>query len=336
TALIVLSVTTALLYVAVMRFEKGVTYGPLPPYPDASRRPEPFLVLGEQHHPTQPVRISQPSWLTIPRRGLHTGMMILGAVGTGKTSACMYPYIDQLLAWRANSADERIGGLILEVKGDFCAQVREILARHNRADDYVEIGLESQYCYNPLHNDLEPYALAYSIATLMNNLFGKSKEPFWQQAYTDLIKFVILLRKIVDGYTTLAEVYYYAIDEDLIVRDIQRGEQLYGEAGTTIRVADHDYHASLAASPWPKWKPRTDAHWSHPHDETLEAFLKDQGIAYEIHRGRSDLEWADRRHQIEAVKRWYYKSWLRLEPRLRSSVVEGIVVFLSLFDDNPV
>src|SRR5262249_1615086 len=103
TALIVLSVTTALLYVAVMRFEKGVTYGPLPPYPDASRRPEPFLVLGEQHHPTQPVRISQPSWLTIPRRGPHTGMMILGAVGTGKTSACMYPYIDQLLAWRANS-----------------------------------------------------------------------------------------------------------------------------------------------------------------------------------------------------------------------------------------
>jgi hypothetical protein len=121
TPLIVLSVTTALLYVAVMRLEKGVSYGPLPTYPDASQRPEPFLVLGEQHHATKPVRISQPSWLTIPRRGLHTGVMILGAVGTGKTSACMYPYVDQLLAWRATSADEKIGGLILEVKGDFCA-----------------------------------------------------------------------------------------------------------------------------------------------------------------------------------------------------------------------
>jgi hypothetical protein len=41
----------------------------------------------------------------------------------------------------------------------------------------------------------------------LNNLFGKSKEPFWQQAYTDLLKFVILLRRISDGYTTLADVY---------------------------------------------------------------------------------------------------------------------------------
>jgi hypothetical protein len=30
--------------------------------------------------------------------------MILGAVGTGKTSACMYPYVDQLLRWRAQGA----------------------------------------------------------------------------------------------------------------------------------------------------------------------------------------------------------------------------------------
>jgi hypothetical protein len=40
-------------------------------------------------------------------------------------------------------------------------------------------------CYNPLHNDLEPYALAYSIATLLNNLYGRGKEPFWQQAYVE-------------------------------------------------------------------------------------------------------------------------------------------------------
>ena len=43
----------------------------------------------------------------------------------------------------------------------------------------------------------------------------------------------------------------------------------------------------------------------------------------------------DRQLQLAAVKRWYYSNWIRLEPRLRSSIVEGIVVFLSLFDDNP-
>ncbi len=48
-----------------------------------------------------------PTWLTIPQRGLYTGVMILGAVGTGKTSACMYPYVDQLLRWRARIRTQR-------------------------------------------------------------------------------------------------------------------------------------------------------------------------------------------------------------------------------------
>jgi hypothetical protein len=48
------------------------------------------------------------------------------------------------------------------------------------------------YRYNPLHNDLEAYALAYSISSLLNNLFGRGKEFFWQQAHTKLVKFILL------------------------------------------------------------------------------------------------------------------------------------------------
>lgn len=42
-----------------------------------------------------------------------------------------------------------------------------------------------------------------------------------------------------------------------------------------------------------------------------------------------------RRAQFEAVKRWFDHDWRRIEPKLRTSIVEGISVFLSLFDDNP-
>jgi hypothetical protein len=48
----------------------------------------------------------------------------------------------------------------------------------------------------PLENDLEAYALAYGIASLLNTLYGRGKEPFWQQAHTILLKFVILLHKV--------------------------------------------------------------------------------------------------------------------------------------------
>jgi hypothetical protein len=39
---------------------------------------------------------SNPRWLVIPKTGLFTGMAIVGAICTGKTTACMYPYVEQL------------------------------------------------------------------------------------------------------------------------------------------------------------------------------------------------------------------------------------------------
>src|SRR5207248_3386157 len=178
-----------------------------------------------------------PSWLTIPQRGLYTGVMIVGAVGTGKTSACMYPYVEQLLRWRARDPVRKIGGLVLEVKGDFCRQVKTILARADREADYIEVGIDGGVCYNPLHNDLDPYAVAYAIATLLNNLFGKSKEPFWQQAYTDLLKFIISLRRITTGYTTLAEVYDYILHEGKVDQNIRELHQQFKEPIEVMSVS---------------------------------------------------------------------------------------------------
>jgi len=134
----------------------------------------------------------------------------------------MFPYTDQLLRWKASDPERKIGGLVLEVKGDFCQQVHGMLTRAGRASDYTEIRLGGDVCYNPLHNDLDPYAVAYAVSTLVNNLFGKSKEPFWQQAYTDLLKFVILLRRLADGYTTLAEVYRYVLEDGKIEAEITK------------------------------------------------------------------------------------------------------------------
>src|SRR5262249_15462816 len=39
--------------------------------------------------------------------------------------------------------------------------------------------------------------------------------------------------------------------------------------------------------------------------------------------------------QLYAVQRWFREDWKRIETKLRTSIVEGISVFLSLFDDNP-
>ena len=115
---------------------------------------------------------------------------------------------------------------ILEVKGDFCRKVKGILDRHERGEDYIEISLDSEYRYNPLHNDLDAYALAFSIASLLNNLFGRGKEPFWQQAYTNLVKFIILLHKVAYDYVTLFDVYQCAISPTILEERIHEAEEI--------------------------------------------------------------------------------------------------------------
>ena len=61
---------------------------PLSPDKDAG----PSIVVGEIHHPVKAVESRNPKWLIIPERGLYTGVAIFGAVGSGKTSACMRPF----------------------------------------------------------------------------------------------------------------------------------------------------------------------------------------------------------------------------------------------------
>jgi hypothetical protein len=138
------SLMMSALAIVAYRYPQSTRMRHLPLYPCPDLRPTPSLVLGEAHFARTTGRAPRPTWLTTPQRGLYTGVMILGAVGTGKTSACMYPYVDQLLRWRPEDPRPRIGGLVLEMKGDFCHQVRQMLRDADRENDYIEIGLDTK------------------------------------------------------------------------------------------------------------------------------------------------------------------------------------------------
>ena len=112
---------------------RGGGRGKLPAWPVSPEDEAPSLVIGKLHHPTVPCESERPSWLVIPETGLYTGVLIVGAVGSGKTSACMYPFAQQLLSWQADRPGHRASALVLEVKGDFCHSVRGILSRRPAA-----------------------------------------------------------------------------------------------------------------------------------------------------------------------------------------------------------
>ena len=338
TPYIAFSVLFSLAYIFAVRQERLTGLAKLAPYPDPSRREKLYLVIGEVHHPKKPEPVENPRWLVIPDRGLYTGIAIFGAIGSGKTSCCMYPFAEQLLGYRAQDQEKRIGALILEVKGDFCHKVKRILETYGRGEDYVEVSLESEYRYNPLYNDLDAYTLAYGIASLLNNLFGRSKEPFWQQAYTNLVKFIILLHKVLYGYVTLFDVYQGAINPDLLEQKIKEGERLAQAQYLSISFDEFMSDRELENYPF-ECDPETNR-MKAPFTDELRCQLEKVNIRYELLAEPSapgaGPAWNEERlQQFAAVKRWFYQDWLRIEPRLRTSIVEGISVFLSLFDDNP-
>ena len=323
------------LYVFALRPTRKLKPMPLPSYPDPARRGELYLVLGEVHDPRNPVPSAEPYWLTIPERGLFTGIAIFGAIGTGKTSGCMYPYAEQLIAYQSHDSARRIGGLVLEVKGDFCHKIKQILKKYEREQDYVEVNLNADYRYNPLYNDLDAYALAYNIASLLTNLFGRGKEPFWQQAYTNLVKFIIQLHKVTYDYVTLFDIYECAINPELLEAKIQEAEQkLKGRSYLVIADQDFRAHPELERFHFSVHEPGK----THKacQTEELERLLKESSLTFTPYfETPNDPVDPVKVEILDGVKRWFYHDWRRIENKLRTSIVEGISVFLSLFDDNP-
>ena len=312
--------------------------GRLPPWPASPDDPEPSLVIGELHHPTAPRESERPDWLVIPEKGLYTGVLIVGAVGSGKTSACMHPFAEQLLSWEADRAHRRAAGLVLEVKGDFCHAVRGILEEAGRGEDYIEIGLGGSWQWNPLDDPhLDTYSLAYSVSTLINQLFGKSREPFWQQAYTNLVRWIIELHRLLpDGWVTLRDVYRCTIDAELFARRIQEARELAAEAQAEMAVIRRDdlLRAADEIGGW-RWRPGPGEEMTCRIDPALRGQLERLEIPYGI-SGGGEGPGSELAEQVDAIERWYRNDWTALDAKLRTSIVEGISVFLSLFDQPEV
>ncbi len=310
-------------------------FAKLPPWPLDPKQKAPAIVIGEVHHPVEAREIFSPSWLTIPERGLYTGVAIFGAVGSGKTSACMNPFARQLLGWQAANPQMRAAALVLEVKGDFCHDIRQILVEAGRGQDYIELGMDARSQWNPLSAWwLDSYSLAYTVSSLLNQLFGKGKEPFWQQAYTNLVRWIIELHRVFpERWVTLQQVYRCAIDPELFAAKIEEAEKLSDDLNTgTVFIKEHVLQAqliNLAEWNWvdaPDTKDDVQAVYTRPMKEKLDKLKITYRIVWEPGPGE------DTRERVEAVKRWFVHDWQTLDNKIKSSIVEGVSVFLAMFD----
>ena len=180
---------------------------------------------------------------------------------------------------------------------------------------------------------LDSYSLAYTVSSLLNQLFGKGKEPFWQQAYTNLVRWIIELHRVFpERWVTLQQVYRCAIDPELFAAKIEAAEKLSDDLNTgTVFVLRSTYKAqliNLAEWNWVDAPKKKDV--QVVYTRSVKAKLDKLKIAHEIVWEPGPGE--DTRERVEAVKRWFVHDWQALDNKIKSSIVEGVSVFLAMFD----
>ena len=147
--------------------------------------------------------------LTIPEYGLFQNILITGTIGSGKTSSAMYPFTKQLLEYKYNDANSKIGMLILDVKGNYFSQVYNYAQNIGRLNDLIEIKIKGKYFYNPLDKPfLKPSVIANQLKTILLLFSPNNSESYWlDKAEAVLTEAIKLCRLYNNNYVTFTEIH---------------------------------------------------------------------------------------------------------------------------------
>ena len=167
--------------------------------------------------------ISSNNPVYLPETSLYQNILVTGTIGTGKTSSAMYPLTKQLIEYCSNDTKNKVGMLVLDVKGNYFIKVTEFAKQFNRENDLIVISLGGKYKYNPLHKpNLKPTVLANRLKTILLLFSPNNSESYWldkvEQILAECIK---LCRLYNDGYVTFEEIHKLVSIENYYAEKIE-------------------------------------------------------------------------------------------------------------------
>ena len=159
---------------------------------------------------------STKSNVYIPKSGLYQNFLITGTIGSGKTSSAMYPFTEQILKFNSKHPSQKIAMLILDVKGNYYAQVKEFCKTYDLLSDLIVIELHSHIHYNPLHKPhLKAQVLANRLKTILLLFSENNSESYWLDKSEQVIEnFITFCRMYNDNYVTFEEIHKLVTDKE--------------------------------------------------------------------------------------------------------------------------
>ena len=152
----------------------------------------------------------------------------------------MYPFTSQLMKYNSNNPNDKIGMLILDVKGNYYEQIIYYSNLYNLNKDLIVISLDSNIYFNPLHKpNLKPLVLANRLKTILTLFSENNSESYWlDKAEQILAEAIKLCRLYNNNYVTFSELHklitipnYYKekiiILKDLFISSKLNNKQIY-------------------------------------------------------------------------------------------------------------
>ena len=163
------------------------------------------ITLGEQHEGDN--FILNPSWARIPEKGLYGNIIAFGGIGSGKTASVANPIMRQIMEFASYKPSKKMGGLVLDVKGDFAAFVINLAKEYHRTDDVIIIKPNGDYSWNPINEpETKPETLAGSLLAVYQNVSadtGTGEQAWVSQGVLKLLTHTIGLLREFRGYITI-------------------------------------------------------------------------------------------------------------------------------------
>ncbi|MDA8389896.1 MAG: type IV secretion system DNA-binding domain-containing protein, partial [Gammaproteobacteria bacterium] len=166
-----------------------------------------------------------PRPVVLDARDLSQNLLVLGGIGSGKTTSVIQPVLLQAFAQHA-------GGLVFDIKGDFGQAVHALARRTGRTLTTIGPGRRA---LNLLRGLTPETAASFLRSALL--LAGAPGDPFWVETAIELCRNALGVLSFAPEHYHLAGLYQYLFHDEIRARiDAQLHAEMAGLSPQALRL----------------------------------------------------------------------------------------------------
>ncbi len=211
------------------------------------------ITLGEEHKGEG--YILNPTWCRLPEKGTYGGIVAFGGIGSGKTASVANPIMHQIMEFKPHDVNLKIGGLVLDVKGDFVEYVKKLATEFDRSNDLVIIKPNGNVKWNPIDEPkTPPETLAGRLLAVYQNVTtdsGQGDQAWVAQGVLKLLTHVIGVLRELQGYITLHDCNSFIADiASGELDDIETALTRWGDNDSVKETERLEHHRRFFTHEW--------------------------------------------------------------------------------------